>query len=84
MIDNLQNYGSKRYLVSGNIEVELFVEHGIEAASFDTCVCFGQADAITVQSELNVRVCRRKYREKSSWLSLIETTIPTLPMNIVR
>ena len=56
MVDNLEDYGSQSYLVSGHIKVELFVVHRIEASSLDACVGFGYALAITVQSKLDVRI----------------------------
>ena len=56
MIDNLEHYGGQRYLVSGHIEIELLVVHGIEASTFDARVGFRHAYTVTVQGELDIRV----------------------------
>ena len=56
VINNLEHHGCQGYLVSGQIEIELLVVHGIEATPFDARICFGHAHTVTVQGQLDVGV----------------------------
>lgn len=56
MINNLEHNGSEGNQVSGNIEVEFLIVHGIEAPPLDARVRFRHARTVTIQSKLDVWV----------------------------
>lgn len=70
VINNLEQHRCQGYLVSGHIEIELLVVHGIEAPPFDARVCFGHARTVAVQCQLDVGVWSERNESVRHWLTV--------------